>query len=89
MKYPPAVEEITQFENYLLLLIKNLKFKKVHNDFQMRLPHDIKEIKAKKDEYNKLLQDNISKTYKKSSAKKLRDINFEARNIAEKLSVAG
>ena len=104
MKYPPAVEEITQFENYLLLLIKNLKFKKVHIDFQMRLPDDIKEIKAtsemfvsadksrhiykmEKDEYNKLLQDNISKTYKKSNAKKLRDINFEARNIAEKLSV--
>ena len=104
MKYPPAVEEITPFENYLLLLIKNLKFKKVHNDFQMTLPDDIKEIKAssemfvsadksrhiykmEKDEYNKLLQDNISKTYKKSNAKKLRDINFEARNIAEKLSV--
>ena len=105
MKYPPAVEEITQFENYLLLLIKNLKFKKVHNDFQMTLPDGIKEIKAssemfvsadksrhiykmEKDEYKKLLQDSITKTYKKSNGRKLRDINFAAKKIAEKLSIA-
>ena len=46
LKYPPAVEETMQFENGLLLSIKNLKFKKVHNDFQIRLRDDIKEIKA-------------------------------------------
>ena len=46
LKYPPAVEEMAQFENDLLLLIKNLEFKKVHNEFQMRLRDDIKEIKA-------------------------------------------
>ena len=34
----------------------------------------------KNDEYNKLLQDNITKTYKKSNAKKSRDINFAAKN---------
>ena len=42
LNYPPAVEEMTQFENDLLLLIKNLKFKKVHNDFQIRMGNDIK-----------------------------------------------
>ena len=105
MKCPPAVEEMAQFENDLLLLIKNLEFKKVHNDFQMKLRDDIKEIKAsnkvfvsadksrhiykmEKDEYKKLLQDNITKTYKKSNGKKLRDINFAAKKIAEKLSIA-
>ena len=36
---------IAQFENDLLVLIKNLKFKKVRNDFQMKL-HDDKEIKT-------------------------------------------
>ena len=41
-----------------------------------------------KDEYKKLLQDNITKTYKKSNGKKLRDINFAAKKIAEKLSIA-
>ena len=93
LKYPPAVEEMLQFENYLLLLIKYLEFKKVHNDFQMRQRDDIKEIKAsnkmfvsanksrriykmKKDKYKKFLRDNITKTYKKSNGKKLREINF-------------
>ena len=33
---------MAQFENDLLLFIQNL----VHNDFQMRLRNDIKEIKA-------------------------------------------
>ena len=44
--------------------------------------------KMEKDEYKKLLQDNITKTYKKSNGKKLRDINFAAKKIAEKLSIA-
>ena len=46
LKCPPAVEEMAQFQNDLLLLIQNLKFKKVHNDFQKRLRDDFKEIKA-------------------------------------------
>ena len=86
LKCPPDVEEMAQLENDLLLLIKNLEFKKVHNDFQMRLHDDIKEIKTsykvfvsadksrhiykmEKDEYKKLLQDNITKMYKKSNGK--------------------
>ena len=105
LKCPPAIEEMAQFENDVLLLIKNLEFKKVHNDFQMKVHDDIKEIKAsnkvsvsadksrhiykmEKDEYKKLLQDNITKTYKKLNGKKLRDINFAAKKIAEKLSIA-
>ena len=101
---PPAVEEMAQFENDLLLLIKNLEFKKVRNEFQMRLRDDIKEIEAsnkmlvsadkwryiykmEKDEYKKLLRDNITKTYKKSNGKKFRDINFAAKKIAEKSSI--
>ena len=96
---------MTQFENNLLLLIKNLELKKVHNDFQMRLRDDIKEIKAsnktfvsadksrhiykmEKDEYKKFLRGNITETYKKSNGKKLRDISFAAKKIAEKLSIA-
>ena len=42
----PDVEELALFENNLLLWIKNLEFKKVYNDIQMRLRNDIKEIKA-------------------------------------------
>lgn len=37
----------------------------------------------KKNEYNKLLQDNIIKTYKRSNSKKLRDINFGAKNSSK------
>ena len=46
LKCPPTVKEMVQFQNDLLLLIQNLKFKKVHNDFQKRLRDDVKEIKA-------------------------------------------
>ena len=70
----------------------------------MKLCHDVKKIKAsnkmfvsadksrhiyKMDECNKLLHNNITKTYKKSNAKKLRDIDFAAKEIIEKLSIAG
>ena len=104
LKCPPAVEEMAQFENDLLLLIKNLETRKVHNDFQMKLRDDMKEIKAsnkmfvstdksrhiykmEKDEYKKLLRVNITKTYKKSNGMKLRDINFAAKTIAERLLI--
>ena len=95
---------MAQFQNDLLLLVNNVEFKKIHNDFQESLRDDIKEIKAsnkrlvsadksgniykiEKDEYKKLLRDNITKTYKKSNGKKLRDINFAAKKLAEKFSV--
>ena len=104
LKCSPAVEEMAQLENDFLLLIKNLEFTKAHNDFQMRLRDDTKEIKAsnmmfgsadksrhiykmEKVEYKKLLQDNITKTYKKWNEKKLRDINFAAKKIVEKLLI--
>ena len=96
---------MAQLENNLLLLIKDLEFKKVNNDFQMRLRDGIKEIKAsnktfvsadksrhiykmEKDEYKKFLGDNITEAYKKSNGKKLRDISFAAKKIAEKFSIA-
>ena len=44
--------------------------------------------KMEKEEYKKLLQDNITGIHKKSNAKKLRDINFVAKKIAEKISIA-
>ena len=44
--------------------------------------------KMEKDEYKKFLRGNITETYKKSNGKKLRDISFAAKKIAEKLSIA-
>ena len=44
-KYPPAVEELSEFEEDLRLMIKNMKFRKVNNEFQTKLLKDIKKIK--------------------------------------------
>ena len=41
-KCPGQVKEMVQFENDLILLAKNLQFKKVSNDFQKRLKSDMK-----------------------------------------------
>ena len=41
-KCPGQVKEMVQFENDLILLAKNLQFKKESNDFQKRLKSDMK-----------------------------------------------
>ena len=45
-KCPPAVPELSQFENDLMYLVKNLEFRKVNNEFQNKLNIDINEIKT-------------------------------------------
>ena len=40
-----------------------------------------------KDQYKKLLRENITKTYKKSNKRKISNINWEAKKITEKLSL--
>ena len=45
-KCPPAVPELSQFENDLMYLVKNLEFRKVNNEFQNKLNNDINEIKT-------------------------------------------
>ena len=103
-KCPPAVPELSQFENDLMCLVKNLEFRKVNNEFQNKLNNDINEIKTsdkvfvaadksrhiykmEKDQYKKLLKENITKTYKKSNKRKISNINWEAKKITEKLSL--
>ena len=44
-KYPPAVEELSEFEEDLRLMIENIKFRKANNEFQTKLLKDIKKIK--------------------------------------------
>ena len=41
---PPAVEELSDFEKDLLLMIKNIEFRKINNSFQEKLSNDIKQI---------------------------------------------
>ena len=74
-KYLPQHEDLTQFENDLLELIKSVKFNKVKNKFLDQLHKDISSIKKSKDiiyepdknTYNQLLTDIMFKTYKKWS----------------------
>ena len=41
--------------------------------------------KLEKDQYQQLLNENITKTYKKSTKKKIEKINYTAKQITEKL----
>ena len=46
LKCPPPVNKMKNFENELLLMIKNIEFKNVKNEFQERLKEGINEIKV-------------------------------------------
>ena len=43
---PRPVKELTPFENELIPLVKNIKFKKVRNHFQDQLQQDLRRIKT-------------------------------------------
>ena len=45
IRCPPAVEQLSNFENDLLLMIKNIEFRKVNNSFQEKLSNGIKQMK--------------------------------------------
>ena len=46
---PPIVQELENFENELMFMIKYIQFGKVNNSFQSQMNEDIKQIKR----YNK------------------------------------
>ena len=102
---PPVMEELTEFEYNLQLMIKNVVFKKVNNSCQTQLSNDVKKIKESdkifvpadksrniyllsKNDYQKLLTENITKKYKITyRRKKVYDINNETKAIAKQLSI--
>ena len=43
---PRPVKELTSFENELISIVKNIKFRKVRNHFQDRLQQDLRRMKA-------------------------------------------
>ena len=43
-KCPPVVDELTNFESDLMLMIKNIEFRNTNNTFQEKLRNDIKEF---------------------------------------------
>ena len=47
-KCPPQLEELIPFEDDLVNLVKNIKFRKVRNDFQIKLREDLREVRSSK-----------------------------------------
>ena len=92
-----------KFEDDVLLMIKNIEFRRVNNDFQSKLKDNIKKISSSnnvfvfadktanmyelpKDQYDKLLQDNITFTYRKTNDN-IKSVDQEANDIAVKLGI--
>ena len=98
------VNELTNFENDMQVMIKNISYKRWNNPGQaelkkykdninsgnkMLVPADkwCNMYKLEKDVYDKLLTENMTKIYKKSSRTKVNKINYNAKRIAEDLSL--
>ena len=47
-KCPPQVKELVPFEEDLIKLVKNIRFRKVDNKFQRTLAKDLKDIRSSK-----------------------------------------
>ena len=47
-KCPPQLKELIPFEDDLVDLVKNIKFSKVRNDFQMKLSEDLRKVRSSK-----------------------------------------
>ena len=99
-----SVDELNKFEEDLILMIKIIDFRNVHNKFQEKLKHEITEVrssdkvivpadktcnlyKIEKEDSNKFLSKNITKTYKKSNRNNVNKLNLDAKKIPGKLSI--
>ena len=47
-KCPPQLKELIPFEDDLIDLVKNIQFRKVRNDFQMKLHEDLRKVRSSK-----------------------------------------
>ena len=43
---PPPVNELADFEKDKMLMVKNIQFRKIHNNFQQKVKDDIKDMKS-------------------------------------------
>ena len=86
-KCPPCGDELVDFENDMMKMIKNIEFRNINCTFQTKLISEIKKRNesndlsipadksrniyiyiVQKDDYNKYVRDNVTKTYKRSTA---------------------
>ena len=101
VKTSPKNDNLNQFESDLYDMVQNIEFKKVKSNFQMQPSNDVKNIKKNPkllvpannlyelttEEYNNLLLENITKTYKKSTVSAIDATNTEAKTIVKHLSL--
>ena len=97
-KCPGKVNELVPFEKDLIALVRNVKFRKVKNQFHKKIQQDIKTISSSdktmtfadksnnmprlsKDQYNTLLNNSTTSTYKKSNSNIKKKISISGRNI--------
>ena len=91
-------------EDELLDMVRNIKFRRVRDDFQGKLKDDIKQINNSskaltfadkttnlydldKTQYDKLLHQTVTKTYKKAKKNISNIINEEAKDLATELDI--
>ena len=103
-KNPPPVDELKEFEDYMLKMVQSTKFIQVNNPFLIKLKNDTDHIeketklliatdkttnfyKLEPSKYNDLLEQNITKSYKKAHPNTVRDIHTENKKIATKLGI--
>ncbi len=103
-KCAPPIKEMKDFEEDLIHLISNVKFRNVNNPFLNQISEDTRKVNDSKnifvfadkstnvyemspEHYNKLLSENITKSYKSSSDDVYDSINEELRDICEHFSI--
>ena len=99
-KCPLQIKELIPFEDDLVDLGKNIKFCKVRNNFQMKLPEVCSSKKTlilaqktsnmyrlEKEEYYLLLQNAVTATHKKSNKETPRKINCEGNKYTKEANI--
>ena len=101
----PYVDELKPFEEDLINMVANVKFRLINSHFHNQLKKDIETINSfsnviipadktrnfyqvKNQQYQKLLRENITKTYKRSDDSITIEINKELQDISTKLGIA-
>ena len=101
---PAQVKELVPFENDLIQLVKNIKFRKIKNDFQKKLSKDIRDFKSsnktltpadktlnmyklEKAQYDGLLRNAITATYKKKDSRLIYKINNNGKRFMKNVSI--
>ena len=104
-KSPPFIPQLKHFEDDLLKLIEEVRFRKISSPLQNELKKDMTRIRNEKNilapadktsnyysvtpqQYDSLMKDNVTSSYKKSDQQTEHVTNIEAKRIAEDLELA-